>query len=146
MNITINFDMDGTIADFYGVENWLDCLINSDSTPYAIAKPLVRMNVLARKLNELQRNGYRIAIVSWLSKSGTDDFNAEVTEVKKAWLKKHLASVHFDEIIIVPYGTPKQNFCHNALDILFDDEEHNRTEWTGKSYDVQNILEILRNL
>ena len=27
MNITINFDMDGTIADLYGVENWLDYLI-----------------------------------------------------------------------------------------------------------------------
>ena len=27
MNITINFDMDGTIADLYGVENWLEKLI-----------------------------------------------------------------------------------------------------------------------
>lgn len=146
MTITINFDMDGTIADFYGVDNWLDCLINSDSTPYAIAKPLLRMNTLARKLNELQRNGYRIAIVSWLSKSGTDDFNAEVAEIKKAWLAKHLASVNFDEITIVPYGTPKENYCHSPLDILFDDEERNRNNWTGKAYDVENIMEILKNL
>ena len=26
---TINFDMDGTIADLYGVDNWLNDLINS---------------------------------------------------------------------------------------------------------------------
>lgn len=24
------FDMDGTIADFYGVENWLDYLLDED--------------------------------------------------------------------------------------------------------------------
>ena len=31
INITINFDMDGTIADFYGVENWLDYLMEEDT-------------------------------------------------------------------------------------------------------------------
>lgn len=145
LNITINFDMDGTIANFYGVENWLDCLENLDPHPYEVAEPLLRMSALARKLNALQRNGYRIAIISWLSKSGTEEFNAEVTEVKKAWLKKHLASVHFDEITIVPYGTPKENFCHTVEDVLFDDEERNRNNWTGRAYDVENIMEILRN-
>ena len=35
LNITINFDMDGTIADLYGVENWLEYLINGDAFPYA---------------------------------------------------------------------------------------------------------------
>lgn len=28
---TINFDMDGTIADLYGVENWLEYLQAGDS-------------------------------------------------------------------------------------------------------------------
>ena len=56
MNITINFDMDGTIADLYGVENWLDHLINENTYPYANARPLVRLNQLARRLNTLQRN------------------------------------------------------------------------------------------
>ena len=146
MNITINFDMDGTIADLYGVENWLDHLINENTLPYEMAKPLVRLNHLARRLNTLQRNGYHIAVISWLSKSGTEEYNRAVTEVKMAWLKKHLPSVNWDRITIVPYGTPKQNFCENPLDILFDDEERNRVNWTGKAYDVQNILEILAEM
>ena len=146
MNITINFDMDGTIADLYGVENWLDYLINENTFPYANAKPLVRLNLLARRLNTLQRNGYNIAVISWLSKSGTEEYNRAVTEVKMAWLKKHLPSVEWNEIHIVPYGTPKQNFCKTPLDVLFDDEERNRTNWTGKAYDVQNILEILAEM
>ena len=145
-NITINFDMDGTIADLYGVENWLDHLINENTLPYEMAKPLVRLNHLARRLNTLQRNGYHIAVISWLSKSGSEEYNKAVTEVKIEWLRKHLPSVEWNRITIVPYGTPKENFCNNPLDILFDDEERNRNNWTGRAYDVQNILEILREI
>ena len=146
MTATIFFDMDGTIADLYGVENWLDYLIASDTLPYAVAKPLLRLNSLARVLNRLQREGYRIGIISWLSKSGTEEYNNAVTETKKNWLKKHLASVHFDEINIVKYGTPKQIFAKTENDILFDDEEKNRNNWTGKAFDVNAILEILKGM
>ena len=146
LNITINFDMDGTIADLYGVENWLDYLIAENTLPYEMARPLVRLNHLARRLNTLQRNGYHIAVISWLSKSGSEEYNRAVTEVKIEWLRKHLPSVEWDRVTIVPYGTPKENFCNNPLDILFDDEERNRNNWTGRAYDVQNILEILREI
>ena len=143
MNVTINFDMDGTIADLYGVENWLDYLIAENTFPYANARPLLNLSALARKLNALQKEGYNLAVISWLSKSGTAEYNEAVTEVKMAWLRKHLPSVAWDRITIVPYGTPKQNFCKTPYDILFDDEERNRTNWTGRAYDVQNIMEIL---
>lgn len=138
----INFDMDGTIADLYGVENWLEDLINENVRPYVEAKPLVRLASLARVLNRLQREGYEINIISWLSKSGSDDYNARVTEAKKAWLAKHLPSVHWNNITIVKYGTPKENF---GSGYLFDDEEANRNNWNGIAYDVNNILEVLRS-
>ena len=143
MNKEICFDMDGTLADFYGVEGWLDYLDNFDATPYALAKPLVNMSALARVLNNRQKKGYKLKIISWLSKTGSDDFHAEVTQAKLAWLRQHLPSVHFDEIIIVEYGTPKQMFGNG---ILFDDEKPNRDNWDGVAYDVDNILEILKNL
>lgn len=145
MTKAIWFDMDGCIADLYGVPNWLEYLINSDPYPYKAAKPLINMNSLARLLNRLQAEGYHIGIVSWLSKSGTESYNEAVTNAKLAWLNKHLHSVHWDEIVIVPYGTPK----HEAVSIegiLFDDEERNRTNWTGIAYDVKNIIEILKGL
>ena len=146
LNITINFDMDGTIADLYGVENWLDYLIAGDVFPYENAEPLLRLSALARRLNNLQKNGYNLAVISWLSKSGTDEYNAEVEAVKRAWLKKHLPSVKWDAIHIVSYGTPKQNFCGNPLDILFDDEAKNRENWTGRAYDVDDILATLEKV
>lgn len=143
---TIFFDMDGTIADLYGVENWLNYLINSDPSPYKNAKPLLNLNSLARILNRLQRTGYHIGIISWLSKNSTESYDEAVTQAKKAWLNKHLASVRFDEIHIVSYGTPKEIFAHNKQDILFDDEEKNRLNWIGKAYNVESILEILKGI
>ena len=143
--MTIWFDMDGTIADLYGVENWLPMLIASDTTPYAVAKPLVKLSTLARTLNRLQAEGYRLGVISWLSKSGTPAYNAAVTATKYAWLKKHLPSVHFDEINIVPYGMNK-NIFNKGNDILFDDEKPNRENWTGIAYDVDNIIENLKSL
>ena len=146
MNITINFDMDGTIADLYGVKGWLEMLIAEDETPYAIAEPLLRLSALARRLNTLQRNGYNIAVISWLSKCGTAEYNEKVTRAKIEWLEKHLPSVKWDRVTIVEYGTPKENFCENPFDILFDDEEHNRNNWNGIAYDVNDILEVLKAL
>lgn len=148
--MTIYLDLDGTVIDFYGAPNWLECLEAQDSTPYRVAKPLVNLSTLARYLNRLQARGYHIGIISWLSKSGTDKFNAEVAEVKRDWLAKHLPSVQWDEIHIVPYGVPKSNCatCPNA--ILFDDEQRNLNEWTANThnmaYNADLLMEILRHL
>lgn len=148
MNRAIYFDMDGTIADLYGVENWLTYLMDKNPLPYEIAKPLVRLSTLARRLNKLQALGWKIGVVSWLAKGSNSDYNELVTKAKKMWLKKHLASVNFDDVKIVSYGTPKSTVV-NEIGILFDDEEKNRIEWNnagGNAYDVNNILEILGGL
>ena len=144
--ITISIDMDGTIADLYSNPNWLEQLRAYDPTPYLTAKPLVRMNVLARRLNSLQKRGYRIAIVSWLSKVSTKEYDEAVTAAKREWLTRHLPSVSWDEIVIVPYGTPKENYCHGEKDILFDDEGRNRMNWTGMAFDAVDILSVLTQL
>lgn len=143
MEKAIWFDMDGTIANLYGVENWLPKLRNADPSPYAEAKPLVRMASLARVLNRLQKNGYKIGVISWLSKNGSENYGEAVATVKREWLACHLKSVRFDYIDIVAYGTPKQNGRNG---ILFDDEEQNRNAWNGKAYDVNNIIEVLKGL
>ena len=146
MTKAIYFDMDGTIANFYGVNGWLDYLKAEDATPYAAAAPLLRLSALAKVLNNLQRKGYTIGIVSWLAKNSTTEFDEKVTTTKIQWLKAHLKSVHFDEIHIVKYGTPKEEVVNFPNGILFDDEEHNRETWQGVAHDVNNILEILKGL
>ena len=142
----INFDMDGTIANFYGVENWLDYLKAEDTKPYEIAKPLFNFSAFARLLNKAKRNGYEIAVISWTSKNGSAEYNKAVESAKREWLAKHLPSVEWDEITVVPYGTPKDNFRKSADDVLFDDEEPNRKAWNGKAYNVENINKILKEI
>ena len=144
MNKAIYFDMDGTIANLYAVDGWLPMLRNSDSTPYKEAKPMVRMNVLARKLNKLQKDGYTIGIISWLAKDGNNEYNEKVTNAKREWLNKHLKSVNWNEVHIVEYGTPKHNIVRYPNGILFDDEDKNRNEWTGTAYDEKEILNVLK--
>lgn len=146
---TFCFDMDGTIADFYGVPNWLAMLRAYDPTPYKVAKPMMNFSALARQLNAAQRNGARLVIVSWTSKTSNDDFDAAIAAAKMAWLAKHLPSVEWDEINVIPYGTNKAECC--GVDgeefFLFDDEERNRNEWEemdGLAFNPSDITEILK--
>ena len=145
MNKAIYFDLDGTIADLYGVEGWLDDLIAENTRPYAEAKPLLNLSLLARYIHKAQKMGYIVGVISWLSKSGTPEYNKAVTEVKKEWLAKHLPSVEWDEIHIVEYGTPKST-CRTCPGILFDDEERNLKEWGAGAVIASSLLEVLRNL
>ena len=142
---TIYFDMDGTIADFYGVENWLEYLLCENPYPYAEAKPLLNFSHLARLLNSVQRQGYKIGIISWLSRSGGEEFMEKVTATKIEWLHAHLPSVNFDEIHICKYGYPKENFC-NDNDILFDDELPNRENWNGEAFEPNEIITVLKKM
>lgn len=143
MVLEINFDMDGTLADFYEVENWLQYLIERNPFPYENAKPLVNMSALARRLHTLQRKGYKVNVISWLAKNSTAEFDEAVTEAKKRWLQRHLPSVHWDNINIVGYGTPKNTIGYG---ILFDDEEPNRNMWGEGAYDAHNILDVLKEI
>ena len=143
MKKEIWFDMDGTIADLYGVEGWLDMLLNENTKPYEIAKPLINMRELAKVLNRLIEKGWEIGVISWLAKNGTNDYNKKVANAKMKWLAKHLKSVKFAKIDIVEYGTPKQI---NRNGILFDDEKQNRENWLGMAYNVENIIQVLKEL
>lgn len=137
------FDMDGTIADLYGVNGWLNMLIAYDETPYAVAKPLVNLNTLAKLIHRAQRNGFEVCIVSALAKNSTPAYDEKVKTAKMRWLKRHLASVKFDEIRFVPYTFTK-NDVNTGNDILFDDEERHLTAWTGTAVHASKIFSTLK--
>lgn len=141
------FDMDGTIADLYGVDGWLEMLRSFNAEAYEQAIPLCRMCSLARQLNSLKRKGHYIGIISWSSKTSTQEFDEAVDKAKRAWLAKHLPSVEWDAVYVVPYGTPKHEVCGDG--ILFDDEVKNRYDWmknAGMAFEPERISEILSAL
>lgn len=145
---TVCFDVDGTLNLFYNVDGWLDDILNENPRPYLEAKPKINFSALAKQIHRLQKIGYEVNIISWLARDSRPQYDKLVIEAKLKWLKIHLPSVEFDNILIVPYGTPKST-C--GCGILFDDEEKNRKEWNiandfNLAFDVDNILEILRGL
>ena len=124
------FDMDGTIADLYGVENWLTDLRNSNPRPYVIAKPIYDMDLLNAILNTLKENGWEIVVTSWLAKDSTRAYDKEVRKAKREWLIRH--NFPFDEIHLVKYGTTKANCTRKkgGFQIIVDDNEQVRNGWT----------------
>ena len=143
----IYFDMDGTLANLYAVEDWLPKLRNYDASPYAEAVPMLNLSILARYLNKLQKHGIHIGIISWLSKEPMPEYDTAFREAKLCWLLKHMKSVSWDEIHIASHGIPKADLAEYAENgILFDDEPANRTAWTGTAYDEKNILSVLKEM
>lgn len=140
------FDMDGTLANFYGVPNWLSYLINEDATPYRVAERLEWTENLDRLLSMAQAQGHTINILSWLSKSGSDTFMEEITIAKKEWLTINFPSVHWDSISCIGYGVRKANWKMQENDILFDDENPNLEAWGKGAFHPSQMVKVLESL
>lgn len=148
MERTIVFDMDGTIANFYGVKGWLEYLMNEDTTPYEVAEPLYDMDNLNEILMVLKNNGWRVVVTTWLAKGGTKEYNNRTRKAKLNWLAKY--NFPYDEIHLVKYGTTKANCTRHigGYQVLVDDNEMVRKGWTlGDTIDAnKNIIKNLVNL
>lgn len=153
MNKTLVFDMDGTIADLYGVEGWLDMLRNENPTPYEVAGPLYDMRALNSILTIFRIMGWRIVVTSWLSKGSTPEYDRMVRNAKLDWLDK--VGFIYDEIHLVKYGTTKANCTrkHGGFQVLIDDNEKVRKGWTlGDTIDptavdlIDALLELVKEV
>lgn len=148
MNKTLVFDMDGTIADLYGVDGWLEKLRSEDATPYADATPIFNMNLLNTILDIFRAEGWKIVVTTWLSMDSTKEYDNEVRKAKIEWLKK--VDFIYDEIHLVKYGTTKANCTRKigGFQVLIDDNEKIRKGWTlGKAINpTENLIEQLFEL
>ena len=148
-NKWIWLDMDGTFVDLYGIEDWLDDLVNLRTRPYAKAKPIYNMIDLILLLVELKQRGWKIGVVSWLSKNPNEEYGKRVITTKKDWLFSWGIDSVLDKVLIVPYGQCKADTCRKfGYGILADDEEQNRNAWDlGNTIDAnKNLLEELAKL
>lgn len=147
MNKTLVFDMDGTIANLYAVENWLPKLRAYDSSPYRDAKPMYDMAYLAGVLDCLKAQGWKIVVTSWSSKESTRAYDKRVRAAKVKWLKVHKFPA--DAVHVVKYGTPKSEVTKKmgGIQILVDDNEEVRNEWCGQTINAnENIIPELMKL
>lgn len=145
----ICFDLDGTLANLYGVPDWLPKLRAEDPSPYEDAKPLVDMTKLSEVLQLLQQAGFEIAVITWLSKNSSEDYKAAVREAKRAWLQKY--GFVYDHFHGVQYGATKADSVREKASaaILIDDDAKVRKGWhLGPAIDPNevDVIEWLENL
>jgi hypothetical protein len=143
------FDMDGTIANLYEVDHWLDDLRAENPRPYVEAKPMWDMKALADALIALK---VEVRIITWLSKDSSETYKDEVRKAKLEWLKKQ--GFPFDKFHGVRYGATKADSVRKYLAedetaILFDDNAKVRSGWTlGETIDPMavDIVKYLREM
>lgn len=148
----ICFDMDGTIADLYGVKGWLEMLRNENPTPYEVAEPIWNTEALNAILMALQAKGIEIRIVTWLSKDSTEEYKTATREAKKDWLADN--AFPYDHFHGVKYGATKANSIRKYLAegetaILIDDNDKVRKGWhMGEAVNptTTDIIEYLAGL
>ena len=142
------FDMDGTLADLYGVNGWLEYILNGDATPYEIAEPLVDLFELNQLLYKFIDKGFTITVCSWLAKNSSKGYAEKVTKAKLKWLWDSALPIKNTKIL--PYGTNKSKACERfgGFQVLIDDEEKNLKEWKlGTTIDAKkDIIKELQKL
>lgn len=148
MKKVLVFDMDGTIADFYGVDGWLNDIRDNNTRPYEEANPLYDTAILNEVIAALKANGWMIVVTTWLAKGSTKEYDDRVRTAKRDWLARY--GFPYDEIHLVKYGTTKANCTrkHGGYQILVDDNEKVRRGWRlGATINAnENIIEMLRGL
>ena len=148
----IYFDMDGTIADLYGYNNWLEMLRAEDTTPYEECGVLVNIEELRKVLDDFIATGVTIGVISWSAMGGSKEYNRRTRKAKIEWCEKYFPNV-FTEYHVVKYGTPKHHVRKIKDSILVDDNADVRQTWKGDTIDatkdvvfaLKEILESLEN-
>lgn len=140
-NATIYLDMDGTITDLYGFNDWLTYLQNEQTTPYSEAGLLVNCEQFRNFLAAGKAAGVLFGVISWGAKNASKDYQKAIRRAKIDWLKKNNLLGYFDELHIVKYDTPKNRVAKNRTGVLIDDE---RQCWNvEKLVDANNFRNIL---
>lgn len=123
---TIALDMDGTLADLYRVQGWLETLQAHDARPYYDADTLHDMDYLNALIELYTDAGGHVCVVSWTAKGDIPHAYFTATQAAKMlWLREHLPAI--EDVRIVEYGTPKALVVKDVRNtVLFDDEKQNR--------------------
>lgn len=141
MEKVIYFDMDGTIADLYGVDGWLGDLRSENPRPYRDAAPFHSPTKIAMLCNALIEDGWKFGVISWLSKDSSKEYKNAVRWAKREWLAKHFP-VPLSELHLIQYGQPKHQAAKVKGATLIDDDERVGQKWLKSGGEWVNPTEI----
>lgn len=108
------FDLDGTLFNLYGKENWLEMLreenpdafdwvgmVNNGFMPEFNYEDLVGIC-----LDLIEDFGVEFNVITWLPMYATSEYEKQCAKIKEKWIRKFLPFVK--DVCCQSYGTPKQ--------------------------------------
>lgn len=132
--ITICFDLDGTLFDLYGKNNWLEKLETEKPEVFrGDFLPEIDVTKLFLIMAKLAAMKVRFEVITWLPKYASKKFERECTKEKIKWVKNNLPFI--DNISCISYGVPKQTAVSKKTSKIFliDDDEKVGRVWETKS-------------
>lgn len=148
----IYLDMDGTIADLYGHNNWLE-KIRAEEPIFEELKPMPQWDKAKTLIRYLKKiYGYKVGVITWTPMNASAEYEAVARVEKNRWLSHHAPEI-FDFVTFQRYGTPKELAIKSehlqGLHVLIDDNEEVRKEWVETlqpAYDAKDMIVVLRQL
>ena len=133
MKKVVYLDMDGTIFDLYGQNDWLDAIKNEDSTIFGGDRRIIT----EEKLREIfPENEYDVRILTMTPLNASKEYCEKVIEEKNKWLDSFFPSI--TKRIFKSYGHNK-NLKNSASAILIDDSEPIRNSWKGTAINPMEL-------
>ena len=121
----VYLDMDGTIANLYGMENWLEKLRNEVEGLFLECEPFLTENELK---NYFPTEEFELRICSMTPLNATEEYCQVVINEKNQWLDKYFPSI--THRVYMVYGHNK-NLKNSVNHILVDDNETIRNSYKG---------------
>ena len=140
MSTRIYFDMDGTVADFYGQTDWLERLRNEQAGAFIACKPLFNRARFGAVVSRLLAIGVQFGVITWLPMDASPEYEEICTAEKKEWCATYLPFI--SEFTAQSYGVPKQKAIkkHASTEILIDDNMEVCKRWkTAKQRDFSLV-------
>lgn len=112
MSITVYFDLDNTLFNLYGKENWLEMLENEKPGVFNAGKenqgflPELDVKKLYNMIEQCQRLSINFGIITWLPFAASPEYEEICRKEKMEWIDLNLPMI--TDIKIIPYGIEKQ--------------------------------------
>lgn len=143
--IKIYFDMDGTVADFYGQKDWLAKLENEEPGAFINCAPLFGDKFL-KMINKCLEQGIQFGIITWLPMQASVEYEKICEQEKRDWVKEHMPFI--TDFCALSYGTPKQYGIkkHVSHEILIDDNTDVIERWNTKRQRIGYLVDCMANV
>lgn len=123
MSTTIYFDMDGTVYNLYGLNEWLEKIQEEKKNVFSADLPLFAPSIFYDTVTKLLHLGVKFGVITWLPMGATPEYEEICRREKNEWCKKYLPFI--SSFVAQTYGTPKQQAItkHAKTEILIDDNK-----------------------